>query len=228
MEATLLNRIIDASENLHGSGTLLPDVLEALARHLSGGPVRHSVETGSGASTLLFSHLSEDHTVFALETGGSVTNVKASALLNRKTTTFIEGPTQKTLPGYRFSEGLQVALLDGPHGFPFPNLEYYYIYPHIEENGLLVVDDIHIRSIHDLFNFLKADTMFELVEVVRMTAIFRRTAAPAFNPLADGWWLQGYNRRILSTVVWKGRLHRPVPALFRAALRKVRQNVKRT
>jgi len=25
--------------------------------------------------------------------------------------------------------------------------------------------------------------------------VFRRTDAPVFDPLGDGWWLQDYNRR---------------------------------
>lgn len=226
MDAALLNRIIAASRNLHCSGTLLPDVLEALSQHLDAQPIRHSVETGSGTSTLLFSHLSADHTVFALETGGSVDNIKASELLDSSTATFIEGPTQKTLPEYRFKNKIQAALLDGPHGFPFPNLEYYYIYPHLEENALLIIDDIHIRTIYELFNFLRADKMFKLVQVIRTTAIFRRTAAPVFDPLADGWWLQGYNQRLLSSVIWKGKLHRPVPVIFQSALRYARRKVR--
>ena len=37
--------------------------------------------------------------------------------------------------------------------------------------------------------------MFEKVEFVGSTAIFRRTDAPVFDPLGDGWWLQDFNRR---------------------------------
>ena len=37
--------------------------------------------------------------------------------------------------------------------------------------------------------------MFEEVECIGSTAVFRRTAAPVFDPLGDGWWLQDYKRR---------------------------------
>lgn len=37
----------------------------------------------------------------------------------------MEGPTQAPLPGHAFTHRLQLALIDGPHGCPFPNLEYY-------------------------------------------------------------------------------------------------------
>src|SRR4029079_11742605 len=130
--------------------------------------------TGSGASTLLFSHLSEVHTVFAIDSGtDSVHGVQRSPLLRAETVTFVEGPTQLTLPRHTFEHRLQLALIDGPHGYPFPDLEYYYIYPHLDQSALLIVDDIHIPSITNLFDFINADEMFELQEVVDNTGFFR-------------------------------------------------------
>ncbi len=56
------------------------------------------------------------------------------------------------------------------------------------------MDDIHIPTIGHLFEFLKADDMFALLEVFGHTAFFRRTAAPTFPPTKDNWWLQNYNK----------------------------------
>jgi len=107
--------------------------------------------------------------------------------------TFVLGPTQVTLPRYGFDARFQLVVLDGPHAWPFPDLEYYYFYPRIETGGLLVVDDIQIRSIRRMFEILEADAMWRLDEVVGNTAFFRRTDAPTFCPTGDGWWEQGYN-----------------------------------
>jgi hypothetical protein len=93
---------------------------------------------------------------------------------------------------------LQLALIDGPHGYPFPDMEYYYLYPHLDEGALLIIDDIHIATIGHLFDFLKEDEMFRLIEVVDKTAFFERTAAPIFDPYQDGWWMQNYNTRRFS------------------------------
>src|ERR1700674_773481 len=181
VDRDFLDELVLFTSHLHAAGPLSPRVLRAIARHLSDIDVQHSVETGSGASTLLFSRLSRNHTVFAMDGGsGSVIKVKSSALLDPATTRFVEGPTQITLPAYRFSHTLQAALLDGPHAFPFPVLEYYYVYPHLDAGALLILDDIHIRSVHDFFRFLKADTMFRLIDVVERTAFFQRTSAPLF------------------------------------------------
>jgi len=178
------------------AGSLRPRVLERLAQYAGGRELRHSAETGTGKSTLLLSHLSSDHTVFAIDDrgdGDSLMGVQSSPLLQRDRVTFVVGPSQLTLPTHRFASTLDLALIDGAHGFPFPHLDYYYLYRHLTPGGLLVLDDVQLRAVNDLFRFLRVDAMFRLLDVVRTTAFFERTAAPAFDPHADGWWLQGYH-----------------------------------
>jgi hypothetical protein len=213
-----------AAPSLHKAGTFSEKQFDALLEHLSRRNIVNSIETGSGASTLLFSHLSQHHTVFALDDGnGSICNIQQSTLLRGENVTFVEGPTQKTLPAYQFEERLEVALIDGPHGYPFPDLEYYYIYPHLRNGALLIVDDIHIRSIYNLFNFLKADKMFYLEQVVKTTAFFTRTDALTFDPLGDGWWDQGYNQVPASPFMARHLIKRMLPASLVRQLRKRRK-----
>jgi hypothetical protein len=191
----IISSIKQAAPNLHKAGTFPGKTFDALVHHLTRQKIKNSIETGSGASTLLFSHLSQNHTVFAIDDGNeSINGTRRNPLLRSDSVTFVEGPTQKTLPAYQFTQPLQVALIDGPHGYPFPELEYFYIYPHLDPGALLIIDDINVRTIHNLFRFLSADKMFHLEQVVTATAFFRRTDAPMFNPFGDGWWEQGYNR----------------------------------
>ena len=202
LTASIIDDIIESSERLHLCGTFGHSALAALAQHLSKRTIKHSAETGSGASTLLFSHSSENHTVFSIDSGGgSVVNVKASPLLRGERVNWIEGPTQLTLPTYRFQHKLQAALIDGPHAYPFPDLEYYYLYQHLEPGALLIVDDIQIPTIHNLFDFLRRDSMFVLDDVVDTTAFFTRTDAPTFSPIGDSWWEQEYNKAPSSKVL---------------------------
>jgi hypothetical protein len=97
-----------------------------------------------------------------------------------------------------FDKKIQVALIDGPHGYPFPELEYYYIYQQLDAGALLIIDDVNIPSIKNMADFLKKDDMFQWLETVGKTAFFRRTDAPLFDPLGDGWWDQGFNRPFLN------------------------------
>lgn len=194
--AARLDEIAKLPPDWHGAGSLSPDALRAITRHAGTvGTIESSVETGAGKTTLLFSHLSRNHTVFALDAGASISQVKSSPLFNPETVTFVEGPTQLTLPRHDFARNVQIALIDGPHGYPFPDIEYYYFYPIIQEGGLLLVDDIKIPSICRMFDIIAAGDMFELVDVIdRNFSIFRRTSAPLIDPHSDSWWLQGYNR----------------------------------
>lgn len=192
----LIEEINSLPKDWHLAGSVSRMVLNAIVDHAREiGPVENSVETGSGKTTLLFSHLSKNHVVFALDNGSkSISSVKKSELFNADNVTYIEGPTQKTLPRYVFSRKFDIALMDGPHGYPFPDLEYFYFYPNLREGGLLLLDDIHIPSIQRMFEIIKADDMFELIEVLNNMAFFRRTDSPLIDPYYDSWWLQGYNR----------------------------------
>lgn len=205
-------RIAEVGPGLHSAGSFPARTFQAIARAAHKRQIHNSVETGSGASTLLFSHLSEHHTVFALDGGsGSIANVRRSPLLRRDVVTFVEGPTQATLPQYRFTEKLQLVLIDGPHGYPFPDLEYYFLYPHLETGALLILDDIHIPTVHNLFQLLRRDAMFELDEVVQRTAFFTRTSARTFDPFGDGWSQQNYNARPLWRYAWRDRIRSFLP-----------------
>ena len=82
-----------------------------------------------------------------------------------------------------------------PHGYPFPDIEYYYFYPILQEGDLLLVDDIKIPSIRRMSDIIAAGDMFKLVDIIdNNLSIFRRTEAFLIDPQSDSWWLQGYNR----------------------------------
>lgn len=221
--------IVDAVKALPAdwplAGSLRPRVLDRLAHHAARRPLAHSAETGAGKSTLLLSQLSAHHVVFAIDDtgdGDSLPSVLASPLLRRASVEVVEGPTQRTLPGYRFAGPLDLALIDGPHGFPFAHLEYYHLYQQLAPDAVLVLDDIHIRNVNDLFRFVRDEAMFELLEVVHTTAFFRRTDAPTFSAVQDGWWEQRYNLRVwppLAGLSVGGTLRAMVPLSVKERLR---------
>jgi methyltransferase family protein len=193
----LLGDIRSLPENWHAFGCCGSAPLRAIAILGRARRIIHSAETGVGKSTLLLSHVSQHHTVFALDDTGwanSLAQARASSLLKREAVDFVIGPTQETLPRHKFVDRLQLVLIDGPHGYPFPELEYYFFYPHLDEDALLIIDDIHIPTIFRLFSFLREEGMFDFLGVASTTAFFRRNSAPLFNPVGDGWRWQNYNR----------------------------------
>lgn len=220
IDERLLADICEEARSLNPGDALQAEVLRFMAAHSRRSPIRFSMETGCGGSTLLLSNLSEEHVAFAIQGDNRIiSRVGRSRYFRSQTARFVEGPTQLELPRYHFAKPVDLALLDGPHAFPFPQLEYYAIYPHLRAGALLIVDDIHIPSIHDLFRFLRADAMFRLVERIGTTAFFERTEAPTFDSCGDGWWEQGYNRTPLWRFTWRDALRSRVPASWRRAIK---------
>jgi len=69
----LVNTIAALPNDWHGCGTVSRNVLDAIVKHVGQTPpIKRSIETGSGCTTLLFSHLSQCHTVFALDSRESI------------------------------------------------------------------------------------------------------------------------------------------------------------
>lgn len=118
----------------------------------------------------------------------------------------MEGETKDTLPRYRFENELDLTLLDGPHAYPLPQIEFAYLFPWIRQGGWLVVDDIQIPSVFELFGFLRKESSVVLEEVVVRTAFFRRVGTLAHSP--DDWALQGINRHTVMRYAWRDRLRR--------------------
>jgi hypothetical protein len=121
-----------------------------------------------------------------------------------------------------FEHKIQLALIDGPHAYPFPDLEYFYLYPHLDTGAILIIDDIHIPTIQNLFRFLRADDMFQLEEVVGVTAFFTRTSSPVFDPAGDSWQAQKYNQRMPFRNRWRSAVASAVPTWLRRLLREDR------
>ena len=179
----------------------------ALAGILQRGPFRFSAETGCGGSTIVFSQSSDRHTAFAIEgENRTITQLRKHGDLRAEHVTFVEGETKDTLPGHVFTDELDLVLLDGPHAYPLPQLEFAYLFPRIRVGGWLVVDDLQIPSVYELFRFLQREPCVVLEEVIVRTAFFRRVSVDPSGP--DGWPLQGMNRQPLLRYSWRDRLRK--------------------
>jgi hypothetical protein len=190
---------LEISNKSHVAGAFSLPVLRRL-ESLFPTKVDRTAETGCGKSTIIFSNASSHHSVFCIDDRehgqeSSINFFMDCPLTQKERVHLILGPTQITLPKHVHSAPYDVVLIDGPHGYPFPEIEYYYFYPHIREGGMLIIDDVHIATIGRLADFIAEDEMFDFVELVSTTAVFRRNSALTFDPLGDGWWKQDFNRR---------------------------------
>ncbi len=53
-------------------------------------------------------------------------------------------------------------------------IEYACLFPHVKAGGWLIIDDLQIPSVHELFRFLLREPGIELEEVVARTTFFRK------------------------------------------------------
>lgn len=183
----------------HAWGSFPDHVLAELEKVLPVS-VERSLETGCGKTSIIFSNISKSHTVFAyddrdLAEESSVRLYESHPLTKLDRIKLVAGPTQRTLPTYHHEAPYDIIMLDGPHGCPFVELEYYFVYPHLKPGGFLILDDVHIPTIGQFADVLKEDAMFEYHALVQTTLVLRRTAAKAFDPFGDGWYMQDFNRR---------------------------------
>jgi hypothetical protein len=200
-------------EQTHRAGLVSFETIDAIDRICSGQIINWSMETGCGLTTVALSNLSKRHVVFAYDDreheSSSVAFAVGSPAYRSDVCSHIFGPTQVTIPAYRFEEPIDFALIDGPHGFPFPQLEYFHIFPHLRLNALLAIDDINIPHIWSMFACLAEDDMYELVDIIDgKTGFLRRTAAPAVSPIGDDWYLQRHNfmrwpMKVVPDTVWQ-------------------------
>jgi hypothetical protein len=187
---------------------MAPAALAAILQRGRADGFSATAETGSGGSTIVLSQVSQQHVCFAIEgENQTLTHLREHSELRGDRVVFVEGFSTDTLPGYRFKAPLDLVLLDGPHAYPQPQIEYFHLFPHLKPGGWLVLDDLQIPSVHDLYQFLRRESTVRLDEVVGRTAFFRKTEhASAMGP--DGWWLQGINRRLVWRYSWRDRLRR--------------------
>ncbi len=179
----------------HDSGNLNPVVLQAIAKHAGRVEARETAETGCGLSTVVLSAIADRHTCFTVAAGNSLEQVQSVPHIRHDHVSFIIGPSQLTLPSHSFARSLDFVLIDGPHGFPFAQMEYFHFYQKIRKGGVLVVDDIHIPTIRQMYDVLRDDRMWTHLEDVLTTAFFQRTDAAMFDPFGDGWERQQFNQR---------------------------------
>jgi len=196
--------VIASAVQFHPWDAMAPAALEALAKRR---PFEFSAETGCGGSTIVLSQISKHHTAFAIEgTDQTITGLRQHSDFRPEAVVFVEGETKRTLPLYTFDGRLDLALLDGPHAYPLPQLEFAYLFPQIKEGGWLVLDDVQIPSVHELVRFLRKESSMVLEEVAVRTAFFRKVREVDSGP--DGWQHQGMNRRGILRYSWRERLRR--------------------
>ena len=166
------------------------DCLEFLASEVK--PGQRTLETGCGATTIVFSAIGADHTaVFLDESEGlGVQKWCAEHGVSTDEVTFIPGSSSETLPRLEMGD-LDLVMIDGCHGFPFPQLDWYYTASHLVSAGILIVDDTHLAAPYELRRYLEHDPRWERIHAGTQWAAFRRLGS---GSLDEEWTSQQFHQ----------------------------------
>jgi Methyltransferase domain len=135
-----------------------------------------TLETGAGASTIVFAAAGAEHEAV---TPVDVERERILAECERRAIstdhlTFHIGASQDVLPRLE-PRPLDLVLIDGAHGFPYPILDWWFLAPRLRLGGRLVLDDCYMPPVGALVDFLRAQPEWEIAaRPGRRTVVLRK------------------------------------------------------
>ena len=158
-QTDIIDRLQRDQPAFHRGGTLrwysLPETLEAIRASVKPGDA--SIETGTGASTVVFAASGANHTAISPdpEEHERIREYCRQIGVDDSRLTFIAEPSEDVLPRLLGKErALDAAFIDGAHSFPFPEVDWCYISRAMKIGGSMVLDDITIPSVAPVFRHM--------------------------------------------------------------------------
>lgn len=149
---------------------------ELIANHVDA--ASSTLETGIGMSTVLFAALGCAHTCVFLE---PVEGERLTAWCDKHDVSLDDvdlrpGGSDVVLPALGRDE-LDLVFIDGSHGYPFPQIDFYYAASRLHAGGILVIDDVNLLAPRHLVEYLEADDRWERLELRYKWAAYRRRSS---------------------------------------------------
>lgn len=194
---TLTESLRARPPGLHGDGEywgLAWDALAWIERNVE--PGMATLETGAGASTIVFAARGAVHEAVTPDSGEE-TRIRAECDargIDHSQLTFGIGPSQELLPRWTPRE-LDLVLVDGAHGFPYPVLDWWYLAPHVKVGGQMLLDDAYLPAVASIVDFARASDAWAVEDAVSFrTARIRKLLDEPPPPDADALAAHGRMR----------------------------------
>jgi predicted O-methyltransferase YrrM len=144
-----------------------------------------TLETGSGSSTLVFAAGGAEH-VAVTPAADEEERFRAECArrgIDGSRVTFRIGLSHEVLPALE-PRPLDLVLVDGAHGFPYPVLDWWYVAPHVRIGGRVVLDDAYMPPVRAVVDALRAQPGWEVENAVGYRTVVVRKVAdglPSFD-----------------------------------------------
>jgi hypothetical protein len=165
---------------LHADGSVQWDAAEIVLDWFKANlkPNMRTIETGAGKSTLAFMEAGCVHDCVT-PSQSEVQAIKNEAIrrdLPLENATFHVDFSQNVLPHLKGHEDIDVAFIDGGHGFPIPAVDWMYIAPRIKVGGKLLIDDIDLWTGSMLVDVMAKELGWRIDTVLRgRTVVITKT-----------------------------------------------------
>jgi hypothetical protein len=189
-ETPITSAIRTAPPGLHGADEywgLAWSALEWLERNVERG--WSTLETGAGASTIVFAAAGARHVAVTPDSGEEQRIRRRCDELGVDATgvTFRIGPSHEVLTAFEPGP-LDLVLVDGAHGFPYPILDWWHLSRHLRPGGTMLLDDAYLPAVASIVEFARASDAWRVDDAVSFrTARITKLAAdsPPFMAGAD-------------------------------------------
>ncbi len=154
-------------------------------------PSHVTLETGAGLSTVLLAAGAAAHhcvTPAAHEVAVLREALAARGIAPAKVAFHIDR-SDRILP--RLEVSLDLALIDGGHAYPTPQIDWYYAGARLRRGGLLYLDDLQLPAVAQLAAFLRKDPRWRQA---RRTAKWGVWVRESEGDLAEEWTDQRFWR----------------------------------
>jgi predicted O-methyltransferase YrrM len=158
---------------------------------LSGGQQAVILETGAGNSTLSFLFARPKKLIAIAPDAALFNRVRVFCADHGINTSGLDALVERSeliLPKLADSH-LQVdlALIDGGHGWPTVFVDFCFIYAMLRKDGILIIDDLNLHSVKELGRLLAADdARFIIEKPIGKALAFRKLKDERFLPDWDG------------------------------------------
>ena len=74
-------------------------------------------------------------------------------------------PSHEVLPGWE-PRPLDLVLIDGAHGFPYPIVDWWQLAPHLRVGGTVLLDDAYLPAVAAVVDFVRDSPAWKLEDAV--------------------------------------------------------------